>query len=84
MLCPEIGIEVPESLVVDFASDPDSGYEKALKKLNDPAWPLHAPLMQFLESLPADAVEAARADKTFTFIYGLMSVSRVHGSRSGS
>jgi hypothetical protein len=36
MLCPEIGIEVPESLVVDFASDPESPYEKALKKLNDP------------------------------------------------
>ena len=30
MLCPDIGVEVPESLVVDFASDPESGYEKAL------------------------------------------------------
>ena len=38
MLCPEIGIEVPESLVIDFASDPESPYEKALKKLNDPGW----------------------------------------------
>ena len=35
MLCPEIGIEVPESLVVDFASAPESPYEKALKKLNE-------------------------------------------------
>jgi hypothetical protein len=50
MLCPEIGIEVPESLVVDFASDPESPYEKVLTKLNDPGWPLHAQLTQFLES----------------------------------
>lgn len=70
MLCPEIGIEVPESLVVDFASDPDSGYEKALKKINDPAWPLHKELCEFVDRLPTEAVKAARADKTFTFIYG--------------
>jgi hypothetical protein len=52
MLCPDIGVEVPASLVVDFASDPESGYEKALAKLNDPGWPLHEQLMQLLESLP--------------------------------
>lgn len=70
MLCPEIRIEVPESLVVDFARDPESPYEKALTKLNDPGWPLYAQLTQFLESLPAEAVEAARADKIFAGIYG--------------
>ena len=70
MLCPEIGIEVPESLVVDFARDPESGYEKALAKVDDPGWPLHPHLMQFLESLPAEAVATARADKIFASIYG--------------
>jgi hypothetical protein len=70
MLCPEIGIEVPEDLIIDFASDPESAYEKALKKLDDAAWPLHAQLRQFVEGLPAEAVEAARADKAFTMIYG--------------
>jgi hypothetical protein len=70
MLCSEIGIEAPESLVVDFASDPESPYEKALAKLNDPSWPRHSQLMQFLGSLPTEAVEAARADKIFAGIYG--------------
>lgn len=70
MLCPEIAIEVPESLVVDFASDPESPYEKVLKKLDDAAWPLHAQLMQLLDSLPTEAVETAPADKIFAGIYG--------------
>jgi hypothetical protein len=70
MLCPETGIEVPESLVVDFASDPESPYEKALKKLNDPGWPLHGALCEFVERLPAEAVKAARGDKIFSSIYG--------------
>lgn len=52
MLCPEIGIEVPESLIVDFASDPESPYEKALKKLNDPGWPLYKTLCEFVDRLP--------------------------------
>jgi hypothetical protein len=57
MLCPETGIEVPESLVGDFASDPESPYEKALKKLNDPGW---GALCEFVERLPAEAVNAGR------------------------
>lgn len=68
MLCPDIGVEVPESLVVDFASDPESGYEKALAKLNHPGRPLHEELMHLLESLPAEAVATARADKIFANI----------------
>jgi hypothetical protein len=70
MLCPETAIEVPKSLVVDFASDPESPYEKALKKLNDPGWPLHGALCEFVERLPAEAVKAARGDKFFNSIYG--------------
>ena len=70
MLCPEIGIEVPESLIVDFASDPESPYEKALKKLNDPGWPLYGALCEFVDRLPAEAVKAARDDKIFRSIYG--------------
>lgn len=84
MLCPEIGIEVPESLVVDLASDPEGPYEKALTKLNDPGWPVYAQLTQFLETLPTEAVEAARADKIFAVFTELTSVLQVHGSRSGS
>jgi len=70
MLCPEIGIEVPDGLVADFARDPASPYEKVLKKLDDTAWPLHAPLLQFVESLSVEAVKAARADHAFAMIYG--------------
>ena len=53
-----------------FASDPESPYEKALKKLDDTAWPLHAQLTQFLECLSIEAVETAGADKIFARIYG--------------
>jgi hypothetical protein len=70
MLCPEIGIEVPESPFVDFASDPESPHEKALKKLNDPGWPLYGVLCEFVDRLPAEAVKAARGDKIFSSIYG--------------
>jgi hypothetical protein len=70
MLCPDIGIEVPESLVVGFASDPESPYEKVLTKLNDPGWPLHKELRKFVDRLPMEAVKAARADKIFAGIYG--------------
>lgn len=70
MLCTDIRIDAPEVLIKDFASDPESPYEKVLKKLNDPSWPLYPQLCEFLESLPAEAVEAAYADNTFVFIYG--------------
>jgi hypothetical protein len=70
MLCPEIGIKVAGSLVVDFASDPESPYEKALKKLNDPSWPLYGTLCDFVNRLPAEAVMAVRNDNIFKSIYG--------------
>ena len=37
-MCADICVEVPKALILDFASDPGSPYEKVLKKLNDPAW----------------------------------------------
>jgi len=70
MLCADICGEVPDALILDFASDPQSPYEKVLKKLNDPTWPLRRQLSQFVDGLPMEAVDAALADKTFAFLYG--------------
>jgi hypothetical protein len=70
MLCANICVEVPDALILDFASDPESPYEKVLKKLSDPSWPLHTLLCEFVNNLPAEAVDAALADETFTLLYG--------------
>jgi hypothetical protein len=69
MLCPETAIEVPESLVVDFASDPESPYEKALKKLNDPGWPLHGAFVSSWSGFPrklSRRVAVTRSSTQFT------------------
>lgn len=70
MLCADICGDVPKALILDFASDPESPYEKVMKKLNDPTWPLHKELSEFVDGLPTKAVDAALADKTFAFLYG--------------
>lgn len=70
MLCTGIRVDVPEALIIDFASDPLSANDKVLKKLNDTSWPLHSQLSELLNGLPPEAVEAAYADNIFVRIYG--------------
>src|SRR5450631_1786856 len=70
MSCAAPRIEVPQSLVTDFASDPLSQYEKVLKKINDSSWPLHSELAGFLRSLDSETIQSAYADSAFVGLYG--------------
>jgi hypothetical protein len=64
------GVQLPEDLVRDFASDPLASLDKLLRKANDPGWSLYPDLSRFLSSLPIEAVEAAFEDRTFVALYG--------------
>jgi hypothetical protein len=84
MLCPEIEIEVPESLIVDFASDPESPYEKALKKLNDPGWPLYGRFVNSWTGFPRKLCTRLAVTRSLGPFTELVSVLRADGSRNGS
>lgn len=66
----ELKIELPEALVRDFASDPLAPFDNLLRKSNDSAWPLYPEITRCLASLPAEAIQAAYADRTFLGLYG--------------
>lgn len=66
----ELKVELPENLVLDFASDPVAPFDKLLKKASDSAWSLYPDLSRCLASLRTEHIEAAYADNTFIGLYG--------------
>jgi hypothetical protein len=66
----ELRVELPEKLVLDFASDPLAPFDKLLKKASDSAWPLYPDLSRCLASLHTNDIEIAYADNTFIGLYG--------------
>jgi hypothetical protein len=70
MIFSELDAELPENLVLDFASDPLAPFDKLLKKASDSKWPLYPDLCRCLASLRTEDIEAAYADDTFIGLYG--------------
>jgi hypothetical protein len=66
----ELKAELPENLILDFASDPLAPFDRMLKNASDSTWPLYPELSRCLASLRTEDIEAAYADDTFLGLYG--------------
>lgn len=66
----ELTIELPEALILDFASDPLAPFNELPLKAGDSSWHLHSELAKCLAGIPAEALESAYSDSSFSGLYG--------------
>jgi hypothetical protein len=65
-----LNLATPEDLIADFASAPDSQFNRIAICSADKSWPLYEELSRFLNSLPRVALELTYSDATFLGLHG--------------